>query len=87
LGGGGFDVCCVTDVVLDRRSETDKYDAVERMWKETWAPVYKRRAGALIKSAIRKWNKSVKATVVVISTRRFSVEVRTILYTDGLILV
>jgi hypothetical protein len=27
----------------------------------------------------------VKATVVVISTRRFSVEVRTILYTDGLI--
>jgi hypothetical protein len=51
------DVCCVTDVVLDRRSETDKYDAVERMWKETWAPVYKRRTGALIKSAIRKWNK------------------------------
>ena len=51
------DVCCVTDVVLERRRETDKYDAVARMWKETWAPVYKRRTGALIKSAIRKWNK------------------------------
>ena len=51
------DVCCVTDVVLERRRETDKYDAVARMWKETWAPVYKRRTGALVKSAIRKWNK------------------------------
>ena len=51
------DVCCVTDVVLGRRRETDKYDAVARMWKETWAPVYKRRTGALVKSAIRKWNK------------------------------
>jgi len=51
------DVCCQTDVVLDRRRETDKYDAVARMWKETWAPVYKQRTGALVKSALRKWNK------------------------------
>jgi len=51
------DVCCQTDVVLERRRETDKYDAVARMWKETWAPVYKQRTGALVKSALRKWNK------------------------------
>ena len=51
------DVCCMTDVVLETRTETAKYDAVARVWKETWAPVYKQRTGALVKSAIRKWNK------------------------------
>ena len=51
------DVCCMTDVVIETRMETAKYDAVARMWKETWAPVYKRSTGALVKSAIRKWNK------------------------------
>jgi hypothetical protein len=51
------DVCCKTDVVLERQRETAKYNEVARMWREIWAPLYKRSTGALVKSAIRKWNK------------------------------
>jgi hypothetical protein len=51
------DVCCRTDVVLERQRETAKYNEVARMWREIWAPLYKRSTGALVKSAIRKWNK------------------------------
>jgi len=72
------DVCCQTDVVLDRRRETDKYDAVARMWKETCALVHSL-------SPPSGNGTSVKAVVVVISTRRFSVKVRTVYFADGLI--
>ena len=67
----------MTDVVIETRSETAKYDAVARMWKETCLQtVY--RCTRKVRQAPSGNGTSVKADAVVIRTRILGMEVRTV---------